>query len=128
MEKNNDKHSHKDCVGCPAICCYNLAMHIGKPVTKQEIEDLKWQLQFDTVKVYIRHNKWHQLVEGKCMYLDTKNRCSIYDKRMDKCKTHNPPHCERYGKFYDIMFNFPEDLDKYLLKRKKNKLKKTIKR
>ena len=131
MEKKKDKHSHKDCTGCPAICCHNLAMHIGRPSNKEEREELKWQLQFDSVKVYIRNRRWYQLVHGKCMHLDTKNRCTIYDKRIDKCKLHNPPHCERYGKFYNIMINNPGELDKYILKvknKRKNQLKRKIKR
>ena len=118
------KYGDKGCDGCPAICCHNLAVHIGRPQNKEEREDLKWQLQFDTVKVYIRNTRWYQLVKGKCMYLNNKNRCSRYSKRMDKCREHNPSHCERYHKFYDVLMEKPEDLDKYLLKKKKKKPKK----
>ncbi|MFA7114685.1 MAG: YkgJ family cysteine cluster protein [Candidatus Omnitrophota bacterium] len=112
-----------DCHKCNAKCCHNLSMHIGRPVTKSEIEDLKWQLQFDTVRVYIRHHRWYQLVDGKCMYLDKDYRCTIYDKRPKKCRDYNPPDCELNHKFYDIMFETPDDLEKYLKKSKKYKNK-----
>jgi Fe-S-cluster containining protein len=119
MSEKKLKYGHENCEGCPAICCHNLAMHIGKPENKFEMEELRWQLQFDTVKVYIKSRRWYQIVEGKCMYLDKDNRCSIYDHRMDKCREHNPPHCERYGKFYDIMINTPDELNEYITKKKR---------
>lgn len=114
------KTAKKECMECNAFCCKNLAMVIGRPENKQEIEDLKWQLHFDTVKVYIHRRRWYQWIEGKCMYLSKKSRCMIYAQRPDKCKAHNPPHCEQFGKFYDIMISTPDELEKYL-KHKKNK-------
>ena len=98
------KTSKLDCTACAATCCYNLSMIIGKPANKAEIEDLKWQLHFDTVKVYIRNRRWYQWVEGKCIYLDANNLCKIYDTRPDKCRDHNPPKCELHGDFFDIIF------------------------
>lgn len=112
------------CRGCPAVCCNNLAMGIGKPENKKEVEDLKWQLQFDTVRVYIRKRRWYQLVEGRCIHLGEDNFCTIYQKRPQKCRLHNPPNCERYGKYYDVMFKSPADLEGYLMRRKKKKAKK----
>ena len=117
--------SKEECIECPSICCKNLAMAIGRPVNKQEVEELKWQLHFDTVKVYIRHRRWHLWVKGRCMYLSKNNRCKIYAQRPDMCKKHNPPSCERFGKFYDIMISTPDELEKYLeLKKKLSKGKK----
>lgn len=113
--------SNKYCKGCPAICCTNLAMEIGKPENAKEVEDLKWQLQYDTVKVYIRKRRWYQLVEGRCMYLSEDNFCTIYNRRPKKCRLHNPPSCERYGVYYDLMFNNSEELDKYWVGKKKRK-------
>jgi Fe-S-cluster containining protein len=115
--------NNKYCRGCPAICCTNLSMGIGRPANSKEVEDLKWQLQFDTVKVYISKNRWYQLVEGRCIYLSEDNFCTIYDHRPKKCRDHNPPNCERFGKYYDVMLEKPKDLEKYLAKKKKAKKK-----
>jgi uncharacterized protein len=112
-----------NCRQCPATCCKNLAMSIGKPVTSKEIADLKWQLHFDTVKVYIHKHHWYQLVEGRCMYLGKDNRCTIYEKRPAICRKHNPPNCERFGDYYDTMFNTPEDLETYLINKKRSRSK-----
>ncbi len=115
MKKAKEKTKYS-CKDCPAICCRNLAMDIGKPENQAEVEDLKWQLHFDTVQVYIRNRRWYQLVEGRCMYLNSKDKCDIYSDRPLKCRQHNPPGCERFGKFYDVMLSVPEDLVDYLSK------------
>ena len=117
------KTLHHHCNNCPATCCTNLAMAIGRPSNKKEVEDLKWQLHFDTVKVFIRHHRWYQWVEGRCMYLSKDNRCTNYDERPDICRQHNPPDCEFFGEFYDIMMSTPKELDSYLSK-KPRKLRK----
>jgi Fe-S-cluster containining protein len=113
------KNSH--CRSCPAICCKNLALAIGKPANKKEIDDLKWQLHFTNVKVYIRHHHWYQWIKSRCMYLSSDNKCTIYDRRPDICRKHNPPDCEKFGEFYDDMLSTPEDLDNYMAKKNKTK-------
>lgn len=118
------KTSKKECMSCGGFCCENLAMAIGRPENKQEVEDLRWQLHFDTVKVYIHHKRWYLWVKGRCLYLTSNGRCKIYDQRPDRCKKHNPPGCEHFGKFYDIMLSTPDQLEKYLHLKKKAKLKK----
>ncbi len=128
MKSKTKIPKNKNCQSCPAICCNNLAVGILKPVTKEEVGDLLWQLHFDTVKVYIRKRRWYQWIQGKCIYLTRGNRCSIYERRPDKCRNHNPPDCELFGKFYDVMFSTPKELEDYLAKeltrRKRKKLKK----
>ena len=109
------------CVGCPALCCKDLAINILKPRTRQEIEELKWQLQFDTVRVFIANKRWHMLVQGRCVYLSPNNLCTIYEDRPDKCRRHNPPHCERYGEFYDVMLETPDDLEAHLAREKRRR-------
>lgn len=122
--KKKTKHLRKrHCGPCPAICCTNLALAIGKPVNQAEVEDLKWQLHFDTIKVYVLNRHWYQWVEGRCMYLSKNNKCNIYAHRPDKCRKHNPPNCENHGSFYDIMFSTPDELEKYLKLEKIKRIK-----
>lgn len=52
------------------------------------------------------------------MYLDENERCKIYETRPEKCRVHNPPDCERFGDFWDVMFETPEELDAYFKKKK----------
>jgi len=121
MKKRKTKTTKTDCSRCEAVCCKNLAMDIGRPANKKEVDDLKWQLHFDTVRVFIRHRAWHLLVEGKCIYLSDDHLCTIYDKRSDVCRQHNPPDCELHGHFYDVMITTPDELDAYLYRKKKKK-------
>ena len=112
---NGSKSKKEDiCLECPAHCCRDLAMEISRPRTRSEIDSLKWSLQFDTVRVFIRNRQWHMLVDGKCMYLDKNNMCTIYENRPDTCRNHNPPDCELYGKFWDVMIKTPAQLEEYL--------------
>jgi len=112
---------HQLCQKCDGACCKNLAMIIGRPINKKEVEDLKWQLQFDRVKVYIRNRRWHQLIESDCMYLTKDGRCKIYDQRPDRCRKYTQENCEYHGDFHDIMFETPQDLEDYLFKEKERR-------
>ena len=107
------------CVECSAHCCHDLAMEIKSPRTKAEIEQLEWYVRFDTVSIYIKNRRWHLHVKGKCMYLGENKLCTIYEKRPALCRSHQPPQCELFGKWYDVMLKSPEDLRKHLAKRKK---------
>lgn len=103
------------CIDCPATCCKDLAVQIGKPENRAEIDDLKWQLHFNTVRVYVKNRRWYQLVEGKCIYLDENDLCTIYDRRPERCRRHTPPHCEEFADehYWDILFETPEELEAY---------------
>jgi Fe-S-cluster containining protein len=113
--------THEVCGTCPSLCCRNLSMMIYRPENRAEVEDLKWQLRFDTVKIYIRNNRWYQLIQGKCMYLGDDGRCTEYKGRPNKCRRHNPPDCEFFGRFYDVMISTPDELEAYLDSRRRRK-------
>jgi uncharacterized protein len=106
--------SKSACISCPALCCHDLAIPINRPRLKADIDDLKWQLRYDTVHVAIRHQQWHLVVNGRCIYLDDNDLCSIYDQRPPTCRNHNPPGCERFGRWYHYWIDSPEQLDAYL--------------
>ncbi len=121
-KKPKTNESITECMKCPSICCHDLAIEITRPRTKHEIENYSWYLHFDTVNICIRRRRWYLEIKGRCIYLDDNNMCTIYEDRPKKCREHNPPDCERYGKWYDVKLSTPEDLFKYLkLKKKKGK-------
>ncbi len=92
-------------------------MMITKPKTETDVQELRWEVRFDTVSIFIRKHKWYLHVKGRCMYLTADNLCSIYDKRPRRCRQHNPPDCERCGPWYDVLITTPEELDEYLSER-----------
>jgi Fe-S-cluster containining protein len=109
------------CRGCPALCCHDMVEPISRPQTSRDVEELKWQLQYDTIRVYIRSHRWYVIVQGRCMYLTDDNLCSIYERRPKRCRRYNPPDCERYGEYWDEMINTPQELDAYLEREKKRR-------
>jgi Fe-S-cluster containining protein len=121
LTRPREKTSVKDCGECPALCCHDLSVTILRPTTREEIEDLKWHLFFDTVGVYIRNRRWHLIIKGRCQYLDDRNLCTIYERRPDTCREHMPPSCERFDDWYDILFTEPEEIEDYLKTGKKRK-------
>ncbi len=102
------------CKACSAPCCRNLAMMITKPRTRTDINELKWYLHFDTVDIFIRNHKWYLMIKGKCIYLNRNKLCKIYARRPQMCRRHQPPDCERFGKWYDILISTPDKLESYL--------------
>ncbi|VAX16569.1 hypothetical protein MNBD_NITROSPINAE02-2147 [hydrothermal vent metagenome] len=106
------------CEGCPALCCSDLEESILRPTTNQDVENLRWQLHFESMKVFIRNSRWYLLTLGRCMYLGDDNFCTIYEKRHSTCREHMPPDCERYGEIYDVVFDTPDDLTRYIEKEK----------
>ena len=111
------------CIKCPAPCCKDLVIPTNKPRTKDEIEELKWHLHFDTVRIAIRSYRWYLTIKGRCIYLGKNNLCRNYENRPKKCKDHMPPDCEKYGKWYDLFLNTPEELEEYLQNGKGKKQK-----
>ena len=103
-----------ECQDCPALCCHDLVAPIDKPRTADDIEELKWELQYDTVRVFVRSHRWYRLIAGRCMHLDRSNRCTIYERRPKRCRQMKPPHCERFGEFYEVMITTPQELDEHL--------------
>ena len=103
-----------DCKNCGALCCRDLTMMITKPRTKAEIDELKWYVRFDTVNIFIRNYKWYLIIKGKCIYLTRNNLCKIYKQRPIKCRIYQPPDCERFGDYYDILISNPDELEDHL--------------
>lgn len=103
-----------ECRDCPALCCHELVEPIDKPRTAEDISELKWELQYDTINVFIRSHRWYRIIAGRCMYLDRNNRCKIYERRPKRCRDMKPPACERFGEYYEVMITTPEELDEHL--------------
>lgn len=108
-----------ECGVCPAVCCHDLSIPIIKPKTLAQMDALLWQLNYDTVGVYVRSRRWYLLVKGRCRYLGDDHLCTIYEDRFDNCRAHKPPVCEWYDEWYDILFTTPEELRAYLTAQRK---------
>lgn len=116
------------CSDCKSMCCYDLTMEIDRPKTKEDLNKLKWFLHFKHSYIFIYQKKWYHLIKSECRYLDkTTFFCKNYKDRVDMCRKHNPPQCERYSKWYDYMFSDKDVLDSYVRKNKLIKFRKNKK-
>jgi Fe-S-cluster containining protein len=102
------------CIACEALCCRDVTMMITRPRTATEIDELLWYLNYDSAKIFIRNNRWYLSFDGTCRYLDKKNMCTIYEKRSRRCRSHNPPDCEKFAPWYDTLITSPEEFREYL--------------
>jgi len=118
------KTTKETCEGCPALCCSDLEESILRPRTIEEVSNLRWELHFVNTRVFVRNGRWYKLGLGKCMYLNDKNLCSIYEKRPQFCRDHKPPGCEFYGPIYDVVMGHPEGLDRFIRKERAKKKRK----
>lgn len=108
------KNSSDVCMTCHAPCCRDITMLITKPRTKTEINELTQYLHFDTARVFIRNNKWYLTIDGTCIYLSKNNLCTKYSRRPARCRRHNPPDCERFDEYYDVLITTPEEFEDYM--------------
>lgn len=107
------------CRRCDAKCCKYIAVEIDKPDTLSEFDEIRWMLAHRGVTVFIDEGEWFFLINGKCRYLDEKNRCTIYDNRPALCRKHKAGECEVDGSFdYEYMFKKPRDLALYMKEHK----------
>ena len=118
MTKKNDNCK---CEKCDAPCCRDVAIPFTRPKNKTEVENLKWYLHFDAVRIFIKSHRWYYTIKGKCIYLSNKNLCKIYDQRPKICRDHQAESCEITGKWYDEMFSYPEELAEFLNKKAKKR-------
>lgn len=120
------KKKKPSCEGCEALCCRYIAFQTEKPRTKRDYDDLRWLLLHEHTHVYIDEDgDWIIQVDVPCSELDPKrNTCTIYKKRPSICRELQLDTCEYHCEDVSTYFSTPEDLDRWLRKRKRKKAKK----
>lgn len=125
IEERANTVSDNLCANCRSMCCLDLVMEIEAPRSSKDLETYKWYLHFKHSFIFIYKNIWYHLIKSECRFLDKKNMlCTNYEDRVKKCRDHKAPKCERYEKWYDVIFDSPSKLENYALR---NKLVKTRK-
>ncbi len=115
FEKRKDVVSKKKCADCNSLCCHDLVMEIDKPTSEDELSSLMWYLHFENSYIFIYDDCWYHMIRSQCRFLSkTTKLCTNYENRTDKCKSHTPPHCERYEEWYDEIFDDPYLLETYV--------------
>ncbi|MFO8012412.1 MAG: YkgJ family cysteine cluster protein [Phycisphaerae bacterium] len=118
------EEGHGDCVTCGAKCCRYVVVELDKPTDRIDREEIRWLLAHENVLVYIDGDDgtWNVQFTTPCTHLDAENRCTIYDRRFEICRDHDPETCEASdGEQTDTVFRTTEDFDRWRRARKARK-------
>jgi len=105
------------CAVCGGRCCGYVAIGIDSPKSVKGRENIRWFLLHRDVAVYIDHNKdWYIEFKTPCGALNTKNRCTIYERRPKICSDYGNAHgdCEYYDTPYIEKFETLDHFEKWL--------------
>jgi uncharacterized protein len=108
------------CSKCDAHCCRHVAVQIGKPVTKKEIDQVRWYLLHENVWVSIDHEgDWLLEFRTPCRKI-VNNQCGDYENRPAICRDYpgENEYCERETDetSYAVLFTNEEEFVLYLNK------------
>jgi hypothetical protein len=108
------------CSKCDAHCCRHVAVQIGKPVTKKEIDQVRWYLLHENVWVSIDHEgDWLLEFRTPCRKI-VNNQCGDYENRPVICRDYPGPDelCEREtdDTSYAVLFTSEEAFVEHLKK------------
>jgi Fe-S-cluster containining protein len=106
------------CTG--STCCTYVTHQIDAPRSKEDFQQLLWQVSHDNVKIYKDEDGWTMLIDGKCQHLQVDGRCGIYFTRPEICREHSNDYCEYDAPSedgFDLYFQNYEDLLAYCRKR-----------
>jgi len=110
------KEGHGDCAACGAKCCRYVVVELDKPTDRIDREEIRWLLAHEDVTVFIDGDDgtWNVQFKTPCRHLDAENRCTIYRRRYDICRDHEPETCEESGcEETDVLFRTTEDFDRW---------------
>lgn len=118
------------CDKCVGLCCNYITIHIDKPSSKREKDDIRWYLLHEGITVLITDDDWQIKVPTRCEALGNNNECTIYDTRPNTCREYTTDNCDYHTVFDNwgtdyIEIETAEAFEKYLEKKKKSKKKKS---
>ncbi len=111
-----EKNGQGDCATCGARCCRYVVVELDKPTARIDREEIRWFLAHENVSVYIDGDDgtWNVQFATPCRHLDANNRCTIYRRRYEICRDHDPEGCEASdGEDTDTVFRTTEDFDRW---------------
>lgn len=95
QSENSSVQLPPPCSDCNGLCCSTLLFSGKKPETIRELDFIRYALGYPEVEYLINRNDWLMKVNVRCKYLDSSNRCLIYDKpeRPLFCRYLDPHKC-----------------------------------
>ena len=103
-----------------SICCTYVTHSLDTPRSKEDFEQLLWQVSHNHIKIYKDDDGWTLLIDGHCQHLQIDGGCGIYETRPEICREHTNDYCEYDAPSedgFDLYFQNYDDLLKYCKKR-----------
>ena len=77
-----------------ARCCQYITQRIPGPRSKQDFDQLLWQVAHENVEIYKDSDGWFLLIYNRCSFLRPDGRCGIYASRPQVCRDYSNDYCE----------------------------------
>jgi len=98
-----------------AGCCNHVAMEIDAPEDEESIDDIKWYLLHENVRVFTDEEcDWYVEFETPCSALTKDHECSEYENRPNICREYDPGNCEGGGEYWTEMFTNTRQFTEYI--------------
>lgn len=106
------KTTQNPCETCPAACCAYLNIVVENPRAPQEVNDLLWYIYHQASELYLDvDGDWSVVFHQKCVHLDEKNRCGIYERRPTVCRQFSANGCHGGNFTESVKEHFRTDRD-----------------
>ena len=92
-----------------------MAIEIDEPVTKSDFDDIRWYTAHRGVSVFVEDGCWYVNFATRCNFLNSDNKCDIYETRPKICRNHDRSECEGPDGHYclEIEFRHPREVEEY---------------
>lgn len=106
------------CKACEAHCCKHVALHLDTPVTKKDIDHVRWYLLHENIWISIDHDdNWLLEFRTPCRNIGPDFKCLDYANRPLICRAYpsKDQYCEGETdeKSYTHLFTSVEEFDSY---------------
>tara|TARA_Y100000590_G_scaffold466680_1_gene642887 strand:- start:595 stop:1212 length:618 start_codon:yes stop_codon:yes gene_type:complete len=104
-----------DCTKCTARCCNYISTEIDEPETREDFDQLLWQIAHQDVSIYVDEGEWHLSFNTRCRFLNSDFSCGIYEHRPQLCRDHSDDVCAYDGEYdFEMEFQNYEELKSYI--------------
>ena len=103
-----------------SICCNSINQKIPAPKTREDFDNLLWQVSHENINVFKDADGWFLHIGTRCSHLGEGGVCNIYDQRPWVCRDYDNDFCEfdeSIEEASELFFSTYEQLEKYSRKR-----------
>lgn len=103
-----------------SICCNSINQKIDTPRSREDFDHLLWQVSHENINVFKDSDGWFLHIYTRCVHLQDKGICGIYERRPLVCREYDNDYCELdvpIPEASELFFSSYQGLDNYCRKR-----------